>query len=176
MPISTAMMPITTSSSTSVNARTRRRVLWIPIMTSSGEFRIPQALPPARLWPVIFRRAPRTDKERSIRKCAANRSGRGAGGILHVRMQPRPTRRTDPQPRIALFLLESKKDILLGIAKYVREFGPWRLFLQPTESGESLPQWLRSWRGDGIIGRITDRATAKLVRGTGLPFVDVRGT
>ena len=91
-------------------------------------------------------------------------------------MHPRPPRRSDQQPRIALFLLESKKDILLGIAKYVREFGPWRLFLQPTESGESLPQWLRNWRGDGIIGRITDRATAKLVRGTGLPFVDVRGT
>ncbi|HET9664299.1 MAG TPA: hypothetical protein VFP00_08720, partial [Burkholderiales bacterium] len=79
------------------------------------------------------------------------------------------------QPRIALFLLESKKDILRGIAKYVREFGPWRLFLQPTEASEGLPRWLKNWRGDGIIGRITDEATAKLVRGTGLPFVDVRG-
>ena len=89
---------------------------------------------------------------------------------------PRPPTARNPQPRIALFLLESKKDILRGIAKYVREYGPWRLFLQPTESSESLPQWLKGWRGDGIIGRITDRATAKLVRGTGLPFVDVRGT
>jgi len=87
---------------------------------------------------------------------------------------PRPAVKS--QPRIALFLLESKKDILRGIAKYVREHGPWRLFLQPTESNESLPQWLKGWRGDGIICRITDRATARLVRGTGLPFVDVRGT
>jgi LacI family transcriptional regulator len=90
------------------------------------------------------------------------------------RALPRPTDKQ--QPRIALFLLESKKEILLGIAKYVREFGPWRLFLQPTEGSESMPRWLKGWRGDGIIGRITDRATADLIRGTGLPFVDVRGT
>ncbi len=87
--------------------------------------------------------------------------------VVRTRLKP---------PRIALFLLESKKEILLGIAKYVREFGPWRLFLQPTESSEALPQWLGKWEGDGIIGRITNDATAKLVRGTGLPFVDVRGT
>src|SRR5687767_15451765 len=93
-------------------------------------------------------------------------------------MQARASRPAKPQqPRIALFLLESKKDILRGIAKYVREFGPWRLFLQPSEgAADAMPRWLRKWRGDGIIGRITDRATAKLVRGTGLPFVDVRGT
>jgi len=78
-------------------------------------------------------------------------------------------------PRIALFLRESKKDILLGVAKYVREFGPWRLYLQPTEHDVSMPQWLARWKGDGIIGRITDPATAKLIRATGLPLVDVLG-
>jgi LacI family transcriptional regulator len=79
------------------------------------------------------------------------------------------------QPRIALFLRESKKDILLGVAKYVREFGPWRLYLQPTEHDVSMPQWLARWKGDGIIGRITDPAAAKLIRSTGLPIVDVVG-
>ncbi|MGB7158294.1 MAG: XylR family transcriptional regulator [Tepidisphaeraceae bacterium] len=89
-----------------------------------------------------------------------------------------PRRRHAPrkqQPRIALFLRESKKSILLGIAKYVREFGPWRLFLQPTEHDVSMPQWLARWEGDGIIGRITDPAAAKLVKSTGLPLVDVLG-
>lgn len=79
------------------------------------------------------------------------------------------------QPRIALFLRESKKDILLGIAKYVREYGPWRLYLQPTEHEVSMPQWLARWEGDGIIGRIADPAAAKLIRSIGLPLVDVLG-
>jgi LacI family transcriptional regulator len=38
-----------------------------------------------------------------------------------------------------------------------------------------MPQWLGRWQGDGIIGRITDAATADLIRSTGLPFVDVLG-
>jgi LacI family transcriptional regulator len=79
------------------------------------------------------------------------------------------------QPRVALFLLESKKEILLGVARYVRQYGPWRLFLQPTADSEGMPQWLARWQGDGIIGRIISRETADLILGTGLPFVDVRG-
>lgn len=80
-----------------------------------------------------------------------------------------------PQPRVALFLLAAKQAILLGVARYVRQFGPWRLFIQPTEDRAGLPNWLAGWEGDGIIGRITDQETADLVLSTGLPFVDVRG-
>lgn len=79
------------------------------------------------------------------------------------------------QPRVALFLLAAKQAILLGVARYVRQFGPWRLFIQPTEDRSGLPNWLAGWEGDGIIGRIIDQETAELVLSTGLPFVDVRG-
>jgi LacI family transcriptional regulator len=79
------------------------------------------------------------------------------------------------QPRVALFLLESKKEILLGVARYVRQYGPWKLFLQPTADSEGMPQWLARWQGDGIIGRIINGETADLILGTGVPFVDVRG-
>ena len=96
-------------------------------------------------------------------------------GANAARRSPRRLAPRKQQPRIALFLRESKKDILLGVAKYVREFGPWRLYLQPTEHDVSMPQWLARWQGDGIIGRITDPAAAKLIRSTGLPLVDVLG-
>ena len=55
--------------------------------------------------------------------------------------------------------------ILLGVAKYVREYGPWRLYLQPTEHDVSMPHWLARWKGDGIIGRITDPAAGPRHRG-----------
>jgi len=102
-------------------------------------------------------------------------SNRAAGRVITRNQPPARGGRRRAQPRIALFLLESKKDLLLGVARYVREHGPWRLFLQPTEAEEAMPQWLSRWEGDGIIGRITNEATAELVLGTGLPFVDVRG-
>jgi len=38
-----------------------------------------------------------------------------------------------------------------------------------------MPNWLRQWAGDGIIGRIRNQATATLVRNIGVPFVDMRG-
>jgi LacI family transcriptional regulator len=72
-------------------------------------------------------------------------------------------------------LLSEKKGILMGVARFVRQFGPWNLHLQPTQDRQGLPDWLANWKGDGIIGRITDAATARLIRSTGLPFVDVRG-
>ena len=89
-----------------------------------------------------------------------------------AQLQKRSHRR---QPRIALFLLESKKEILLGIARYVRQHGPWKLYLQQTEDSQGLPQWLSKWQGEGIIGRIATEEAAKVIRSTGLPFVDVRG-
>jgi LacI family transcriptional regulator len=81
-------------------------------------------------------------------------------------------------PHVALLVetsLASGRDILRGIARYVRERGPWSLFHSPRSLEQSAPAWLRGWRGDGIIARITDPEVAQLIKETGRPAVDVLG-
>jgi LacI family transcriptional regulator len=67
------------------------------------------------------------------------------------------------------------RDILRGIARYVREHGPWALYHEPRSLTDKLPRWLRTWRGDGIIARVQTREIADAVKATGLPAVDVLG-
>ena len=81
-------------------------------------------------------------------------------------------------PHVALLIetsLASGRDILRGIARHAREQGPWSLYHAPRGLDESAPTWLRRWRGDGIIARVTSPALARLLRDTGLPVVDVLG-
>ncbi len=89
-----------------------------------------------------------------------------------------PPSRPLQTPNVALLVetsLASGRDILRGIARYVRERGPWGLFHAPHGLEESAPAWLRRWEGDGIIARITTPAFARLLKDTGLPVVDVLG-
>jgi len=82
------------------------------------------------------------------------------------------------RPHVALLVessLASGRDILRGIARYGREHEPWSLYYEPRGLEESVPRWLRHWRGDGIIARIQNQSIAREVRATGLPVVDVLG-
>lgn len=81
-------------------------------------------------------------------------------------------------PHVALLVetsLASGRDILRGIARYVREHQPWALYHEPRSLGDALPGWLRDWRGDGIIARVQNAEIARAVKVTGLPVVDVLG-
>lgn len=85
-----------------------------------------------------------------------------------------PSRR----PHVALLVetsLASGRDILAGITRYVREQGPWALYLEPRGLEAELPGWLEHWQGDGIIARIQNPAMAARIRATGIPAVDVLG-
>lgn len=91
-----------------------------------------------------------------------------------MRQPRRPARR----PRVALIVetsLASGRDILRGIARYVREHGPWSVYHEPRALEEDVPGWLAHWRGDGVIARIQNRSIADAVTQTGLPVVDVLG-
>ena len=82
------------------------------------------------------------------------------------------------RPHIALLVetsLASGRDILRGIARYVREHEPWALYHEPHGLEKSVPRWLRGWKGDGIIARIQSRHMAKELAATGIPVVDVLG-
>jgi LacI family transcriptional regulator len=82
------------------------------------------------------------------------------------------------RPKVALIVetsLGSGRDVLRGIAYYLREQRPWSVYHEPRGLEDSVPRWLARWEGDGIIARIQNRAIARAVVDTGLPVVDVLG-
>ncbi len=67
------------------------------------------------------------------------------------------------------------RDIVRGIARYLREHRPWSIQLEPRRLADSVPPWLTGWDGEGIIARFHDRHIAKAVAAMKLPAVDVLG-
>jgi len=83
------------------------------------------------------------------------------------------------RPKVALLIESSRaygRGLLRGIRSYVQTHGPWSIYFEPHGLGEPLPAWLESWKGDGILVRITDRRTCDAVLATGLPAIDLRGS
>jgi len=81
------------------------------------------------------------------------------------------------RPRVALLIECSRafgRGLLLGLAQYVRENGPWSIFLQERSLSDACPAWLQDWSGDGIIARVENKAMAQAIKRTGLPAVDLR--
>ena len=79
-------------------------------------------------------------------------------------------------PNVALLIETSNayaRGLLRGIRRYVREHGPWSLYLGEQRRGEAAPTWLARWRGDGIIARIETAAIARAVLAAKQPAVDV---
>lgn len=68
---------------------------------------------------------------------------------------------------------EYARGLLRGIVAYVREHRPWTTYLAEQARGDEPPAWLDQWKGDGIIARVENPRIADVVRGAGLPFVDV---
>ena len=92
--------------------------------------------------------------------------------------KPVPGLRLTDRPHVALIVetsLASGRDILRGIARYVREHGPWSTFHEPRSLEESVPGWLKDWAGDGVIARVQNEQIARAVEQAGVPVVDVLG-
>jgi len=82
------------------------------------------------------------------------------------------------QPHVALIVetsLAPGREILLGIARYIRAFGRWSTFLEPRSLEELVPGWLATWRGHGVIARVQNLQIAQAVLAAGIPVVDVLG-
>jgi len=83
------------------------------------------------------------------------------------------------QPQIALLIETSNayaRGILKGIHEYLREHGPWAIYLPEQGRGDVPPHFLRDWRGDGIIARIENERIAQAVQAAGVPTVNVSAT
>lgn len=80
--------------------------------------------------------------------------------------------------RVALLIetsLGPGRDILRGVAQYVRERGGWSLHYEPRGLEERAPEWLARWRGEGVIARLQNPALVAGVARLGIPVVDVLG-
>ncbi|MBA3484542.1 MAG: DNA-binding transcriptional regulator [Pirellulales bacterium] len=82
-----------------------------------------------------------------------------------------------PDRRSVALIIETSnayaRGLLDGIIAYQREHELWSIYVAEQERGAQPPDWLKSWRGDGIIARIETAPIASAVRRTKLPAVDV---
>ena len=81
------------------------------------------------------------------------------------------------RPRVALLVESSRaygRGILSGLAKYVREHEPWSIFYQELSLCDETPDWLRTWKGDGIVARLENSDVVRLVQRLQVPVVYLR--
>lgn len=67
------------------------------------------------------------------------------------------------------------RGLLRGVARYNRERGNWSTYFQPHGLGAPPPQWLKTWKGDGVLARVEDKQMAETLRKAGVPVVNLRG-
>jgi LacI family transcriptional regulator len=79
-------------------------------------------------------------------------------------------------PHVALMVETSTvygRHLVRGIVRYLRSHQPWSVFFEQRELGASPPDWLRNWRGDGIISRPTTPQLARLLLRKKIPVVNL---
>ena len=80
-------------------------------------------------------------------------------------------------PRVAVVVDTSTswgRDVVEGIANYVRGTRPWYVYLKPLDRKDE-PLIPEGWDGDGVIARVRNRSMWKTVGATGCPVVNVSG-
>jgi LacI family transcriptional regulator len=80
--------------------------------------------------------------------------------------------------RVALIVESSRsygRGLLHGLAEYARITDRWVVTLDDRGLTGKVPDWLRRWRGDGLIARVESEPMARALRALGVPVVDLRG-
>jgi LacI family transcriptional regulator len=63
--------------------------------------------------------------------------------------------------------------ILRGVNRYLRTHRPWSVFFQQSDLDARPPEWLRDWRGDGILVRLLSPALARRLLRSRVPAVNL---
>jgi LacI family transcriptional regulator len=85
-------------------------------------------------------------------------------------------KRRSALPHVALIVETSTaygRAILSGISQYVREHGPWTVYIEQRSLQDPAPPWLERWPGDGIIARASTPRSARKLLKSGVPTVDL---
>lgn len=76
-------------------------------------------------------------------------------------------------------LIESDREyargLLKGINRFALERGNWTISFEVRDLEAPLPRWLAGWKGDGVLARINDGASARVLRQLKIPVLDLRG-
>ncbi|HLH54649.1 MAG TPA: DNA-binding transcriptional regulator [Verrucomicrobiae bacterium] len=84
-----------------------------------------------------------------------------------------------PKKRHVALLVESSRnyirELLLGVAKFVRVHGLWSVEFQEGISTETLPPWFAGRKWDGIIAEVSTSSIARSLKDCSFPVVDVNG-
>jgi len=104
--------------------------------------------------------------------------GAAVGGTRDVAIDHGTTKHSTRHapPHVALIVETSTafgRRLLQGIGHYVRENGPWSIYLEQRSIYDPAPPWLKNWDGNGIISRAAYPEIAKLVLGLRIPTVDL---
>jgi LacI family transcriptional regulator len=67
------------------------------------------------------------------------------------------------------------RGMIEGIGRYATENGPWSIKYEYRALDSMPPQWLKGWKGDGIIARTLNVKQAKMLQGNRLPRVELLG-
>ncbi|MCF7817513.1 MAG: DNA-binding transcriptional regulator [Kiritimatiellales bacterium] len=67
------------------------------------------------------------------------------------------------------------RNILRGIALYVREHESWSVYYAPRALGDKAASWLKNWDGNGMIVRISSEAAMEEIRQYGKPMINMIG-
>jgi LacI family transcriptional regulator len=79
-------------------------------------------------------------------------------------------------PQVLLLIETSRaygRGLVEGIARYAEERGPWSIYFDERGLRDRLPQWLKNWRGDGIISRTTHKLDMAKLLGVRVPVVEL---
>jgi LacI family transcriptional regulator len=94
-----------------------------------------------------------------------------------VRANPVKASFARPHPRRVALLVETSRaygrDLLVGIAQYIREQGQWSIEFEEGDPCEVMPDWFKRWKGEGIIARVKTRSMANAIAKRRVPVVDL---
>lgn len=79
-------------------------------------------------------------------------------------------------PHVALIVETSTsfgRQLLRGVAQYIREHSPWSVYFTERSAHEPVPTWMKDWTGDGVISRALSPEAVKVVFNSGIPVVDL---
>ncbi|QHV98752.1 AraC family transcriptional regulator [Spirosoma endbachense] len=74
------------------------------------------------------------------------------------------------------FSEDYSRNLLKGISKYAREYGPWvfcqmPLFHRETLGVDGILNWARDWEADGIIGQLYNDSSVEKIVQAGIPVI-----